>query len=198
MEQNIEFIPLDRSFFQQPTLQLAKSLLGCLLVKETEEGRTAGFIVETEAYRGALDRAAHSFNNRRTKRTEIMFHEAGHVYTYVMHTHCLVNVVAGQKDVPEVVLIRAVEPYEGIDLMIERRGGTTLKNLTSGPGKLTKALGITMEDYGKRFDEPPLYMTKGFSPEDISTGPRIGIDNSGEAREYPWRFWVTGNSFVSR
>ncbi|OCA82828.1 DNA-3-methyladenine glycosylase [Pseudobacillus wudalianchiensis] len=198
MEQEVEFIPVEKSFFQQPTLQLAESLLGCLLVKETEEGTAAGFIVETEAYKGPMDRAAHSFNNRRTKRTEIMFHDAGHVYTYVMHTHCLVNVVSAEKDIPEAVLIRAVEPYEGIDLMIERRGGTSLKNLTSGPGKLTKALGITMEDYGRRFDEPPLYIGKGFTPKDISTGPRIGIDNSGEAKDYPWRFWVTGNEFVSR
>ena len=198
MEQKTDFIPLEKSFFQQPTLQLAESLLGCLLVKETKEGTAAGFIVETEAYKGPMDRAAHSFNNRRTKRTEIMFHEAGHVYTYVMHTHCLVNVVSAERDVPEAVLIRAVEPYEGIDLMIERRGGTSLKNLTSGPGKLTKAMGITMEDYGRRFDEPPIYIGKGFTPKDISIGPRIGIDNSGEAKDYPWRFWVTGNEFVSR
>ncbi|KAB7705343.1 DNA-3-methyladenine glycosylase [Bacillus aerolatus] len=198
MEQKADFVPLDESFFQQPTLQLAESLLGCLLVKETKEGTAAGFIVETEAYRGPLDRAAHSFNNRRTKRTEIMFHEAGRIYTYVMHTHCLVNVVTGEEGVPEAVLIRAVEPYEGIDLMFERRGGTSMKNLTSGPGKLTKAMGITMEDYGNRFDQRPLYITKGFTPEDISTGPRIGIDNSGEAKHYPWRFWVTGNQYVSR
>ncbi|WP_370670957.1 DNA-3-methyladenine glycosylase [Bacillus badius] len=191
-------MPVDKSFFQQPTLQLAEALLGCLLVKETEEGTAAGFIVETEAYRGPMDRAAHSFNNRRTKRTEIMFHEAGRVYTYVMHTHCLVNVVSAEIGIPEAVLIRAVEPYEGVDLMIERRGGTSLKNLTSGPGKLTKALGITMEDYGRCFDEPPLYIVRGFTPKDISAGPRIGIDNSGEAKEYPWRFWVTGNAFVSR
>ncbi|KKB40177.1 DNA-3-methyladenine glycosylase [Bacillus thermotolerans] len=198
MEEEKEFVPMDLSFFEQPTLELAKNLLGCLLVKETKEGVTAGFIVETEAYKGPMDRAAHSFNNRRTKRTEIMFHAPGHVYTYVMHTHCLVNVVSAEEGKPEAVLIRAVEPYEGIDLMFERRGGTTLKNLTSGPGKLTKAMGITMEDYGRRFHEPPLFITKGFAPSDISAGPRIGIDNSGEARDYPWRFWVTGNQFVSR
>ncbi|OMP68064.1 DNA-3-methyladenine glycosylase [Domibacillus epiphyticus] len=190
--------PVGADFFQRPTLQMAKNLLGCLLVKETEEGVASGFIVETEAYRGPLDQAAHSFNNRRTKRTEIMFAEAGRVYTYVMHTHCLVNVVSGEVDVPEAVLIRAVEPYEGIDLMMERRGVTTLKNVTSGPGKLTKALGITMEDYGRCFHEPPIYIASGYTPDDISSGPRIGIPNSGEAKDYPWRFWVTGNMHVSR
>lgn len=195
---SVSYKPVNESFFQQPTLLLAESLLGCLLVKETKEGIASGFIVETEAYRGPLDRAAHSWNNRRTKRTEIMYAKAGHVYTYVMHTHCLVNVVCGEIDVPEAVLIRAVEPYEGIDLMMERRGGTSMTNLTSGPGKLTKALGIHMIDYGKKFTEPPLFIAPGYKPEHISTGPRIGIPNSGEAKLYPWRFWVTGNPYVSK
>lgn len=190
--------PVGEAFFKQPTLMLARNLLGCLLVKETEEGRASGFIVETEAYRGPLDRAAHSYNNRRTKRTEIMFAEAGHVYTYVMHTHCLVNVVSGEQGVPEAVLIRAVEPHEGIDLMFQRRGGTVMKNLTSGPGKLTKALGISMADYGLRFDKPPIYIVPGFAPDEIVTGPRIGIPNAGEAKDYPWRFWVKGNPYVSK
>ena len=191
--------PLEQSFYQKPTLQLAQSLLGKLLVKETKDGVASGWIVETEAYLGAEDRAAHSFGNRRTKRTEIMYHEAGHVYTYSMHTHCLVNVVSGAKDVPEAILIRAVEPYEGIDLMYKRRGEKKKEvELTNGPGKLTKALGITMEDYGKTFFGPPIYILDGPKPASISKGPRIGIDNSGEARDYPYRFWVSGNRFVSR
>ena len=88
---------MPKTFFQRPTLQLARDLLGCLLVKITDEGVTAGYIVETEAYMGPEDRAAHSYGNRRTKRTEIMFGEAGYVYTYQMHTHTLVNVVSGKK-----------------------------------------------------------------------------------------------------
>ncbi|KAA9017061.1 DNA-3-methyladenine glycosylase [Niallia endozanthoxylica] len=190
--------PLPFEFFKKPTLDLAKELLGCLLMKETSEGVASGYIVETEAYMGPEDRAAHSYGNRRTKRTEIMFGEAGLVYTYVMHTHTLVNVVSGPLDKPEAILIRAVEPVQGLELMKERRGIENLKNLTNGPGKLTKALGITMEDYGHSFTHPPLYIAAGKSPEDISVGPRIGIDNAGEAKDYPWRFWVTGNSFVSR
>ncbi|OZI10354.1 3-methyladenine DNA glycosylase [Bacillaceae bacterium SAS-127] len=188
----------EEEFYQQPTLQLAKALLGCKLVKVTNEGTAAGFIVETEAYCGPDDRAAHSFNNRRTKRTEIMFQAAGHVYTYVMHTHCLLNVVSGEVDQPEAVLIRAIEPCEGVELMFDRRGAMPLKNLTSGPGKLTKAMGVTMADYGRRFDEPPLFVTEGMVPEEISVGPRIGIENSEEAKDYPWRFWITDNPFVSR
>lgn len=188
----------EEEFYQQPTLQLAKALLGCKLVKVTNEGTTAGFIVETEAYCGPDDRAAHSFNNRRTKRTEIMFQEAGRVYTYVMHTHCLLNVVSGDVDQPEAVLIRAIEPCEGVELMFDRRGAMPLKNLTSGPGKLTKAMGVTMADYGRRFNEPPLFIAEGLGPEEISVGPRIGIENSGEAKDYAWRFWMTDNPFVSR
>jgi len=190
--------PLPSDFFKTPTLELAKELLGCLLIKETSEGVVSGYIVETEAYMGPEDRAAHSFGNRRTKRTEIMFGEAGSVYTYMMHTHTLVNVVSGPLEKPEAILIRAVEPVQGLELMKERRGTENLNNLTNGPGKLTKALGITMEDYGHSFTYPPLYITAGESPEAISVGPRIGIDNTGEAKDYPWRFWVTDNSFVSR
>ena len=104
-------------------MELAPLLLGCLLVKETDEGTASGFIVETEAYMGADDRAAHSFGNRRTKRTEIMFHEAGRIYTYVMHTHTLMNVVAADIGIPQAVLIRAAEPHEGQFLMESRRPG---------------------------------------------------------------------------
>ncbi|MRX73918.1 DNA-3-methyladenine glycosylase [Bacillus lacus] len=192
------FIPLGKSFYKQPTLQLAKALLGCTLVKESEEGISAGYIVETEAYMGPEDRAAHSYGNRRTKRTEIMFGEHGIAYTYVIHTHCLVNVVSGPLEKPEAVLIRAIEPLSGVELMKKRRGMEDLRKLTNGPGKLTKAMNINMGDYGRDFSQPPLYIAPGYVPENISSGPRIGIDNSGEAKGYPWRFWVAGNSFVSR
>ncbi|RFU62001.1 DNA-3-methyladenine glycosylase [Peribacillus glennii] len=191
-------LPKPREFFQVPTLELARALLGCLLIKQTPEGTASGFIVETEAYIGPEDRAAHSYGNRRTNRTEVMFGEAGLVYTYVMHTHTLVNVVSAQKEKPEAVLIRAVEPCHGIPLMQERRGTTELRKLTSGPGKLTKALGISMADYGHSFTEPPLWITAGKKPEKISSGPRIGIQNSGEAKDYPWRFWTQDSPFVSR
>ncbi|MDF0725856.1 DNA-3-methyladenine glycosylase [Cytobacillus sp. S13-E01] len=195
---DITYKPLQADFFKKPTLQLAKALLGCLLVKVTDEGISSGYVVETEAYMGPEDRAAHSFGNRRTKRTEVMFGEAGQIYTYSMHTHCLVNVVSGGIGKPEAVLIRALEPLTSIDLMLKRRGVLDVKNLTNGPGKLTKALGITMEDYGNPIYKPPLFLAEGSKPTSISSGPRIGIDNSGEAKNYPWRFWVTGNKNISR
>ncbi|QTM97990.1 DNA-3-methyladenine glycosylase [Sediminibacillus dalangtanensis] len=199
-EQEI-FSPLPLDFYDQPTLQLAPALLGCLLVKETSEGTASGIIVETEAYKGPFDQAAHSFKSRRTKRTEIMFGTSGSTYTYVMHTHCLMNVVSGGVDVPEAVLIRAVEPYSGLSLIHSRRPkAKNERQLTNGPGKLCKALGISMEDYGHRLDQPPLWIASGPDRDKFVTkaGPRVGIDNTGEAKFYPWRFWIQDNRFVSR
>jgi DNA-3-methyladenine glycosylase len=193
-----EIVPLPKIFYEQPTLLLAKALLGCLLVKESKEGITAGYIVETEAYIGPGDRAAHSYQNKRTPRTEVMFQASGMVYTYLMHTHCLFNVVSGGVEKPEAILIRALEPVYGIELMKKRRGVEDLLRLTIGPGNLTKSLGITMEDYGHQLTIPPLYVAEGFCPESISFGKRIGIDNSGEAKDYPWRFWISNNKYVSR
>ncbi|WP_407271531.1 DNA-3-methyladenine glycosylase [Radiobacillus sp. PE A8.2] len=193
--------PLLQTFYQKPTLILAKSLLGCLLIKQTPEGTTAGVITETEAYLGPDDRAAHSFGNRRTKRTEIMFGEPGMTYTYSMHTHCLFNVVSGPVHRPEAVLIRSVEPFFNLDLISNRRQKVkTMQQWTNGPGKLTKAMGITMGDYGHQLDSPPLWIAPRLDADsfEIASGPRIGIDNAGEARDYPWRFWITGNQFISK
>jgi len=195
---NTELLPLSPEFFDQPTLLLAKSLLGCQLVNLTKEGVTAGYIVETEAYIGPDDRAAHSFNHRRTARTEVMYHRSGLAYTYQMHTHCLFNVVSGGEGKPEAVLIRAIHPSSGIELMQSRRKSQQGVNLTNGPGKFTKAMQITMEDYGHLLISSPLFIAAGYKPNSISIGKRIGIDNSGEAAEYPWRFWITGDKFVSR
>lgn len=191
---------LGNEFYSQPTLELAKALLGCLLVKETTEGRASGIIVETEAYMGTQDRAAHSFGGRRTKRTEIMFGKAGITYTYTMHTHCLFNVVSGAIDQPEAILVRAVEPVSGKELMAARRPKAKKEiDLTNGPGKLTKALGITMADYAHPLSGSPLWIEKGVDvqAEQIAFGPRIGIQNTGEAIHYPWRFWISGNKYVS-
>lgn len=190
--------PLSPDFYTLPTLELAQALLGKLLVHETEQGIVSGYIVETEAYMGPLDQAAHSFGGRKTKRTEVMFREPGHIYTYQMHTHTLINVVAEEVGAPHAILIRAVEPVEGQDLMSRNRNNLPKKQWTNGPGKLTKALGITMEHYGTLWYEPPLYLAEGREVSSISSGPRIGIDNSGEAVHYPYRFWETENPYVSK
>ena len=115
-----------------------------------------------------------------------------------MHTHCLFNIVSGGEGNPEAVLIRALEPVGGINHMQIRRPNQQIVNLTNGPGKLTKAMNITMEDYGHPLTSSPLYIAKGDKPHSISVGKRIGIENSGDARDYPWRYWITGNRYVSR
>lgn len=191
--------PVEQHFFTIPTLELARKLIGCFIIHEIDGERLISRIVETEAYLGPEDRAAHSYNNRRTARTEIMYHEAGLIYTYQMHTHTLVNVVSGPAEVPHAILIRAVEPVEGIERMRENRGLHFKKReLTNGPGKLTKALEISMSYYGHKWSEKPLYIAEGRAKGEIETSKRIGIHNSGEAVHYPWRFYEKGNPFVSR
>lgn len=188
-----------KTFFDQPTLQLAEALIGQLIVHELPEGTIVAKIVETEAYQGPTDKAAHSFGNRRTKRTEVMFGEPGKLYAYEMHTHTLINVVAGPIGIPHAILIRAVEPIEGLEQMRHQRGAH-LKQVdwTNGPGKLTKALKITKDYYGHCWTKPPLYIAVGEQIEEIDTSPRVGIANSGEAVHYPWRFYEKGNPYVSK
>lgn len=193
------FKPIDQNFFNKPTLELAKSIVGQYMVHETESGIMAVRIVETEAYQGPEDRAAHSFGNRRTKRTRIMFEEAGMVYTYMMHTHTLMNVVSGPEETPHAILIRAGEPVVGEDLMRMNRGEHLKRtDLTNGPGKLAKALGVTMDYYGHRWYHKPLYIAEGPGVTELEAGPRVGIQNTGEAVHYPWRFFEKGNLFVSK
>lgn len=181
------------------TEEIAQELLGCLLIKETDAGVTSGWIVETEAYVGEFDQAAHSFGLRKTPRLKAMYQPAGTIYIYHMHTHTMLNIVAKEAGNPQGILIRAVEPFSGIDLMEERRnmGGI---NLTNGPGKLTKAMGITKEDYGTSIGDAPLYLSteQRRTPKQIIATPRIGIPNKGEWTDKPLRFIVTGNPYVSR
>ncbi|GKV68307.1 putative 3-methyladenine DNA glycosylase [Sporosarcina sp. NCCP-2716] len=191
--------PVDRQFFEKPVLELAKELIGHLIVHELPTGPVIVRIVETEAYHGAEDRAAHSFGNRRTKRTEVMFGEPGSIYTYQMHTHTLMNVVCGPPGTPHAILLRAGEPVDGLEYMRERRGEKlAMKDWTSGPGKLSKALGVTMDYYGRRWFERPLFIARTATAGEIESGPRVGIANSGEAVHYPYRFFEKDNAFVSK
>lgn len=193
------YTPVDKSFFETPGLELAQQLLGQYIVHEQPTGLLVARIVETEAYQGPEDRAAHSFGNRRTKRTEIMFGEAGLVYTYQMHTHTLINVVAGPVGTPHAILIRAVEPVLGHEQMQKNRGmHLKEKDWTNGPGKLTKALSITADYYGHHWWQEPLFIAEGKKVEEVIAGPRVGIGNSGEAVDYPWRFHEKDNPFVSK
>lgn len=189
--------PLPRDFYLRDTLTVARELLGKTLVC----GETSGIIVETEAYRGPEDLAAHSSGGKRTPRTEIMYGEGGYAYVYLIYgMYCCLNVVTAPPDKPECVLIRALEPASGLDIMRQRRGAKPERELCRGPGCLCKALGIDRSFLGADLcSTDRLYITEGrqIPEESIITTPRIGIDYAGEARFYPWRFIIKDNGCVS-
>ena len=158
-------------------------------------------IVEVEAYLGEIDKAAHSYNGRRTDRNEITYAIGGHAYIFFVYgMYFQFNVVCGEKDTPRVCLIRAVEPIDGIEIMRTRRGKMKDQNLTSGPGKLCIAFGIDKSFNGEDLLGNRIWLEdyRTVSVEEISSGKRIGIDYAQEFAEKPWRFWVTGNKFVSQ
>lgn len=190
--------PLPRAFYARPVLQVARSTIGKILVHESPEGRVSGRIVEAEAYRGPQDRAAHSFGGRRTPRTEVMYGPPGHAYVffvYGMHWH--VNLVTTAVGAPEAVLIRAVEPLEGIELMARRRGlPPGRRELTNGPGKLCQAFGIDAKLYGEDLTHRVLYLAEGPLPK-VARSRRIGVDYAGTWADKPWRFYDPASRFVS-
>jgi DNA-3-methyladenine glycosylase len=201
---------LPQSFFNQKTEALAYALLGTVLVHDSPNGLTAGRIVEVEMYRGVLDRAAHSFRGIPTSRTRVMFGPPGYAYVYFIYgMHYCLNVVAAANGVGEAILLRALEPLEGIELMADRRRQTLstppriseVKRLTNGPAKLAQAMGITLEQYGWSLFNSPLSLFIGQSPVPrslVARGPRINVQYAGESADFEWRFWLKGNSFVWR
>jgi len=194
---------LPREFYtRSDVLEVARDLLGKKLVVPHKNGsRVAGTIVETEAYRGPEDRASHAYNGRRTQRTETMYGVGGTAYVYFVYgMYNQFNVVTNTEDIPHAVLVRALEPIEGIDLIRRRRAGRSEYEWTSGPGRLCVAMGID-----RRLDKADLlggrvWIEAGVSvsPREIARGPRVGIDYAKEWIAKPWRFWVRDNPFVSR
>ncbi len=181
-------------FYQAPTVQVARALLGCVLL----HGHTAGMIVETEAYLGGDDLAAHSARGL-TERTKVIFGPPGRAYVYFVYgMHECFNVVAGPAGSAAGILIRAVEPLTGLSVMAERRHWSgPLRGLTNGPGKLTQALDITRAQYGHRLDRGPLTIRQWKTKPkfEIEVTPRIGIS---ECKDLPLRFIWKDNLFVSR
>jgi len=194
---------LKREFYlRENTVEIARDLLGELIVVPDDNGRrVSGMIVETEAYLGVTDRAAHSFGGRRTPRNEVTYGTGGHVYVFFIYgMYYQLNVVTGPAGHSHVVLIRAVEPVEGIEIMRKRRGKMPDKNLTSGPGKLCIAFAINRGLNGENLRGKRIWLEdhRSFTNDEIAVGKRIGIDYAGEDAEKPWRFWVKENLFVSR
>ena len=186
---------LGREFYLRDVNLIARELIGKILV----HGETSGIIIETEAYRGPDDKASHTYNNKRTSRTEIQFREGGFAYVYMIYGmyYCF-NVTANAPDKPEAVLIRALKPLDGIDLMKARRKINNVKNLCSGPGKLCQALNITKDDYGKDLCGDELYILDAGYNFEVRTSPRINIDYAEECKDYLWRYYAASNDFVSK
>ncbi len=192
---------LQRSFFlDDQVVSLSRQLLGKRLCVRSPEGLAVGRIIETEAYDGLTDKASHAYNGRRTPRTEIFYHKGGVAYVYLCYgIHSLFNIITGPAEVPHAVLVRAVEPVEGTDLMLQRRNQEKVKrNTTGGPALVSQALGITLDDNGVDLVNSHIWLEEdGFSPEEIMEGPRVGIGYAGEDAKLDWRFWIAGNRFVS-
>jgi DNA-3-methyladenine glycosylase len=197
--------PLPRSYYQQTdSLAISRELLGKLLVAQVERGKpTVGRIVETEAYLAPEDQASHAYQFKKTKRTATMFLPGGVAYVYLCYgIHAMFNIITREEGMPHAILVRAVEPIEGIEHMLERRRMEKPKpQLTRGPGCLTKAFAIHRGHDQMPLDSDLFWLADdGYKVDtsDIASGPRVGIPNAGAYRDVPWRFYVNGNKWVSR
>ena len=186
---------LERAFFARPTLEVARGLLGCVLVSERGEGRTSGRIVETEGYLGTGDPASHAARLR-SGRVVAMWGPPGITYVYRSYgLHAMLNVVTEPAGTTGAVLIRALEPLDGIEVMRRRRGVEPVRSLCSGPGRLCQAVGIGLDDHGTDLVSSDwLWIAPGEAPAAVSAGGRIGVSHGGEV---PWRFFETGSRYVS-
>ena len=198
---------LDREFYNRDTLIVAKELLGKVIVHEINGQKVSAKIVESEAYMGITDRAAHSYSGRRTSRVEVMYGNPGFSYVFMIYGmyHCF-NTVTREVGNPQAVLIRAAEPIGGFDLMAQNRFEKTYeqlsksqkKNLTNGPGKLCRALLIDKNLNGEDLCGAKLYIEEGEKERfNIISSKRVGIDYAEEAKDYLWRFYIEGNKYVS-
>jgi len=181
---------------------IARELIGKIIVTNFNDEVTTGRIVETEAYVAINDKASHSFGGKRTARNEHMYAAGGTAYVYICYgMHHLFNVVTNAKDIPDAVLIRAVEPIVGIDSMLKRTGKIKFDNsLTKGPGNAARALGISKQNSGANLLKDHIHIASdGFTVEDdaIGVSKRIGIDSAGADALLPFRFYLKGNRFVS-
>ncbi len=190
-------------YLNEDVLSVSKQLLGKVIVTNIDNCLSAGMIVETEAYNGITDKASHAYNNRRTNRTETMYAKGGVAYVYLCYgIHHLLNIVTGSKDNPQAVLIRAIEPIDGIEFMLKRRKQSRLSyRLTSGPGVLSAALGISKHLDGVKLNKPPIWLEdRGvvIATKDILAGPRVGIDYAAEHKDLPWRFKLKNSPWTSK
>jgi DNA-3-methyladenine glycosylase len=188
-------------YIKNDVLKIATDLLGKVLITNWHDEYTSGRIVETEAYSGETDKASHASKGR-TARTDVMFNEGGRAYIYLCYgVHQMFNIVTNKEGIPDAVLIRAVEPIDGIDIMLKRTGKKKLDgSLTRGPGNVGKAFGFHTSQCGFLLNSDELFVADdGFkvTKEMLGTSPRIGVDYAGKHAEWHYRFFVKGNKFVS-
>ena len=195
---------IKQSFYtSNNVLEISKDILGKVLVTNFNSKITSGVIIEVEAYLGANDKASHSYNNKRTQRTEPMFLKGGISYVYLCYgIHHLFNIVVGRKNNPCAILIRAIKPLTGINIILKRRKSSKVtKELTNGPGKLTQALGITTKLNKKSLIGNKIWIEDQeikFAKKDILSSPRIGVDYAGRDAKLPYRFYIKNNKWVSK
>lgn len=195
---------LPYSFYQNPDVNgLAVQLLGKQLFTFIDGVLTGGTIVETEAYKGVEDKASHAYGGRFTPRTQTMYQAGGVSYVYLCYgIHHLFNVVTAPQGTPHAVLIRGLEPVEGLEVMLERRNMTALKpNLTAGPGALAKALGIDRTLNAKDLLGDEIWIADNgiyYTEDQFVASPRVGVDYAGDHALLPWRYYVKGNKYVSK
>lgn len=187
---------------RKDVVTIARELLGKIVVTNIDGQKTSGRIVETEAYVAMIDKASHAFGGRRSAKNEHMYGFAGTSYVYICYgMHQMLNFVTNDKDVPDAVLIRAVEPLEGIDVMLTRTGKVTADaTLTRGPGNVGKALGIFKHHSGLSLMDDHIHVLDdgtNYSADEIGISKRIGVDSAGPDALLPYRFYVRGNKFVS-
>ncbi|MEJ7676761.1 MAG: DNA-3-methyladenine glycosylase [Segetibacter sp.] len=194
---------LPQSFYERPdVVVITKDLLGKIVIAKFDNIITAGRIVEAEAYNGPFDKAAHSYNNRRTKRTEVMYGHGGVAYVYLCYgIHQMFNVVTNKPGIPNAILIRALEPIAGIETMLKRSNKNTHGfDLTRGPGNVAKALGLHTSHTGMSLQSDELYIASDgciYKENEIAVTARIGVDYAAEDALLPYRFIVEGNKYVS-
>jgi DNA-3-methyladenine glycosylase len=194
------FMKLTRDFYLVNGVTLAENLIGKVLVHASAEGITKGIIVETEAYMGDIDDAAHSYRGKKDGRTNIQYGEGGYAYIYLIYgMHYCMNIVANKEERPEAVLIRALEPIEGLDLMKQRRNTDKLHNLCNGPGKLCQAMGINKSHYGIDLCDNTIYLETQYNSDqaEVIASKRINIDYAQQSKDNLWRFTRKDNKFIS-
>ncbi|MEO9503455.1 DNA-3-methyladenine glycosylase [Nonlabens ulvanivorans] len=193
------------SYYQHnDVVALSRDLIGKKIVSNINGELTSGIITETEAYRGYDDKACHAHLGRFTDRTKVMYEPGGVAYVYLCYgIHHLFNIITNTDGNADAILIRAVEPVEGIDIMLKRRGKKKLdKTLTSGPGNFSKAFALDKSFYGADLTGDEVWIEKSdlfrFRESDITSTTRIGIDYAGEDKNLPWRFYLNTSDYISR